>query len=139
MKIWKSSRHVLIEENIETVFFTFPYIFLYIFKYLEIDIADESIDKETIRLSEGDHMFASVLTENQPASQPACWRTARAKCVPIVCRGVKLERSCGCNQFPVGLAVKPTWAAHAGQIYYYVVRERRRRASTSEGAARKRE
>lgn len=68
----------------------------------------------------------------KPASQPVCWRSARAKCVPtwrvpLPCRGVKLERSCGCNQFPVGLAVKPTWAAHADQIYYYVVRERRRR------------
>lgn len=106
----------------------YSYIFLYIFKYREIDIADESVDKETTRLSEGDYMFASVLAE----SQPACWRSARAKCVPtwrvpLLCRGVKLERSCGCNQFLVGLAVKPTWAAHADQIYYYVVRERRRR------------
>lgn len=48
-------------------------------------------------------------------------------------RGVKSERSCGCNQFPVGLAVKPTWAAHAGQIYYYAARERRRRTRARRG------
>lgn len=57
-------------------------------------------------------------------------RRARAKCVPtwrVPRLFVKSDRSCGCNQFPVGLAVKPTWAAHAGQIYYYAARERRRR------------
>lgn len=47
--------------------------------------------------------------------------------------GIKSERSCGCNQFPVGLAVKPTWAAHAGQIYYYAARERRRRTRARAG------
>lgn len=82
-------------------------------------------------------MSASVLAKSQPVSRHADEST-RAKCVstwrvPLLCRGVKSERSCGCNQFPVGLAVKPTWAAHADQIYYYAVRERRRRERERRG------
>jgi len=61
-------------------------------------------------------------------------------CIYLACasslRGVKSERSCGCNQFPVGLAVKPTWAAHAGQTYYYAARERRRRTRARAGPRR---
>lgn len=72
-----------------------------------------------------------------PASQPAC---SSKVCTYLACasslRGVKSKRSCGCNQFPVGLAVKPTWAAHAGQIYYYAARERRRRTRARATAER---
>lgn len=87
----------------------------------------------------------------QKAGQ-ARWRTltkspskVRMLYLPGVClfssQRVKFsERDCGCNQFPVGLAVKPTWAAHAGQIYYHAVkRERRRRARARACARRGRE
>jgi len=44
------------------------------------------------------------------------------------------------NQFPVGLAVKPTWAAHAGEIYCHAVREKEdgARACTGRGGGERR-
>lgn len=85
----------------------------------------------------------SALPSYQNASQPAGVLASKV-CTYLACasslRGAKPERSCGCNQFPVGLAVKPTWAAHAGQIYYYAARERRRRTrarATAERAGRR--
>lgn len=119
----------------------FPYLFLASSYYLLLNV-------EKLRLANSNRLkrhgcrretATCPLPFYQNARQSAC---SSKVCAYLACasslRDVKSERSCGCNQFPVGLAVKPTWAAHAGQIYYYAARERRRRTRTRWGCGESR-